>query len=178
MMNPATGQTVFMEPTQVLELNNMVRELGYQEQREVHRILTQLSDRVRINLSELEKGADFLPKLDFIKAKAKFAYQFGACIPILKKTPGMELIKAVHPLLWKVNQEQQKAVVPLDLHLSHQEHRFLIISGPNAGGKSVAMKTVGLLQYMLQCGFPVTVDPRLLLVYLIKYLLILEIHSH
>ena len=155
----ATGQTVFMEPTQVLELNNMVRELGYQEQREVHRVLTQLSDRVRINLSELEKGADFLPKLDFIKAKAKFAYQFGACIPILKKTSGIELIKAVHPLLWKVNQEQQKAVVPLNLHLSHQEHRFLIISGPNAGGKSVAMKTVGLLQYMLQCGFPVTVDP-------------------
>ena len=155
----STGQTVFMEPTQVLELNNMVRELGYQEQREVHRILTQLSDRVRINLNELERGANFLPKLDFIKAKAKFAHQFGACIPILKKTPGMELIKAVHPLLWKVNQEQQKAVVPLDLHLSHQEHRFLIISGPNAGGKSVAMKTVGLLQYMLQCGFPVTVDP-------------------
>ena len=155
----ATGQTVFMEPTQVLELNNMVRELGYQEQREIHRVLTQLSDRVRINLSELEKGADFLPKLDFIKAKAKFAYQYDACIPILKKTPGIELIKAVHPLLWKVNQEQQKAVVPLNLQLSHKEHRFLIISGPNAGGKSVAMKTVGLLQYMLQCGFPVTVDP-------------------
>lgn len=155
----ATGQTVFMEPTQVLELNNMVRELGYQEQREVHKVLIQLSDRVRINLSELERGANFLPKLDFIKAKAKFAHQFGACIPILKKTPGMELIKAVHPLLWKVNQEQQKAVVPLNLHLSHKGHRFLIISGPNAGGKSVAMKTVGLLQYMLQCGFPVTVDP-------------------
>ena len=155
----STGNTVFMEPTQVLELNNLVRELGYQEKREVVRILIQLSERVRMNIHELEKGADFLSKLDFVRAKAKFAHQFEACIPIIKKTPGVELINAVHPLLWKVNNEQQKSVVPLNLHLSHQEYRFLIISGPNAGGKSVAMKTVGLLQYMLQCGFPVTVDP-------------------
>ena len=155
----STGQTVFMEPTQVLELNNLVRELGYQEQREVLRILIQLSDRVRMNINGLERGADFLPKLDFIMAKAKFAHQFGACIPILKKTPGMELIGAVHPLLWKVNKDQEKSVIPLNLSLSHDEYRVLIISGPNAGGKSVAMKTVGLLQYMLQCGFPVTVDP-------------------
>ena len=155
----STGNTVFMEPTQVLELNNIVRELGYQEKREVVRILIQLSELVRMNMNELEKGADFLSKLDFIRAKAKFAHQFEACIPILKKTSGVKLINAVHPLLWKVNNEKQKSVVPLNLKLSHQEYRFLIISGPNAGGKSVAMKTVGLLQYMLQCGFPVTVDP-------------------
>ena len=155
----STGNTVFMEPTQVLELNNLVRELGYAENREVVRLLIQLSDLVRININELERGADFLHKLDFIKAKAKFADQFEACIPKIKKTSGVELVNAVHPLLWKVNNEQQKSVVSLNLHLSHQENRILIISGPNAGGKSVAMKTVGLLQYMLQCGFPVTVDP-------------------
>ena len=108
----STGNTVFMEPAQVLELNNLVRELGYEEKREVVRILIQLSEHVRMNINELEKGADFLSKLDFIRAKAKFAHQFEACIPIIKKMPGMELINAVHPLLWKVNKEQRKSVVP------------------------------------------------------------------
>ena len=114
----STGNTVFMEPTQVLELNNIVRELGYQEKREVVRILILLSELVRMNMNELEKGADFLSKLDFIRAKAKFAHQFEACIPILKKTSGVKLINAVHPLLWKVNNQQQKSVVPLNLQLS------------------------------------------------------------
>ncbi|NQW28857.1 MAG: Smr/MutS family protein [Flammeovirgaceae bacterium] len=154
----STGHTVYMEPTEVLTLNNEVRELGYQEQREVLRILTKLSDITRSHLVQLTLGAGFVRVLDFIKAKAKFAKEFGGSVPILSKTPGTKLIKAVHPLLWKVNHEQKKPVIPLNLELSHQTHRFLIISGPNAGGKSVAMKTAGLLQYMVQCGFPVTVD--------------------
>ncbi|MDH5609873.1 MAG: endonuclease MutS2, partial [Cyclobacteriaceae bacterium] len=154
----STGQTVYMEPTEVLELNNQVREWQYQERREIQRILLELADKIRLALSDLEQGSLFLIDMDFLVAKAQYAELYHAVVPQLQKTPGVDLKNACHPLLKKLNTALGKPVVPLSLSLDHQHYRMLIISGPNAGGKSVAMKTVGLLQYMLQCGFPVTVD--------------------
>ena len=154
----STGQTVFMEPSEVLSLNNEVRELYYQERREIQRILTQLSDSVRNQLDDLKNGAKFMVLLDFITAKAKFALKYHCVIPSLTKTPGIKLEQAYHPLLKKVNDEHRKLTVPLSIQLDHQHQRLIVISGPNAGGKSVAMKTIGILQYMVQCGFPVSVD--------------------
>lgn len=152
----ATGQTVYMEPTQVLSLNNEVREWYYQEKREIKKILTKLADQIRESLDDLEKGARFLILADFIHAKAKFAQDFDATVPALEKTPGIELHNAYHPLLWKINKEAGKPTIPLSMKIAHNEHRMVVISGPNAGGKSVAMKTVGLLQYMMQCGLPIS----------------------
>ncbi|MBV6645153.1 MAG: Smr/MutS family protein [Cyclobacteriaceae bacterium] len=154
----STGQTVFMEPTEVLELNNEVRELRYREKREIISILIQLSDLLREELTDLEHGGRFLTYLDFVHAKAKFGVQFEACVPKLKKQPGGVLQRAYHPLLWYGHRQSGKMVEPLQIAFD-SESRFLIISGPNAGGKSVALKTIGILQYMLQCGFPVPVSP-------------------
>lgn len=152
----ATGQTVFLEPGEVLDLNNQVQELRYAEKREVIRILISLSDHVRANLSELQKGSGLLEKLDFIHSKAQLAQLIGGVIPEVAKSTSFSLVKAVHPLLYLSHKESGKSVVPLDLTLQYDQ-RILIISGPNAGGKSVALKTVGLLQYMLQSGLPVSV---------------------
>ncbi len=154
----STGHTVFMEPSSVLELNNQVRELHYQEKREIQRILLELADKIRLQLDDLEKGGKFLVLLDFILAKANFAMKYKAHIPTVVKTPSVNLVNAFHPLLKMFNEENGKHTVPLNLKLDHRTNRLCVISGPNAGGKSVAMKTVGLLQYMLQCGFPVTAD--------------------
>ncbi|MFY0690188.1 MAG: endonuclease MutS2 [Cyclobacteriaceae bacterium] len=154
----STGQTVFMEPTQVLELNNQVRELKYQERREIQRILLAVSDQIRMHQDELRFGGEFLVRMDFIYAKALFAAAYEANIPQMTSTPGIKLINAFHPLLFQLHRDQGKPVVPLTLELTHDKHRMLVISGPNAGGKSVALKTTGLLQYLFQCGFPVTTD--------------------
>ncbi len=154
----STGQTVFLEPTQVLALNNEVREWYYQEKREVQKILLELSDLIRESINDLQKGAAFLILIDFLNAKARFATEFNASVPILTKTPQIDLKNAFHPILWKINRELKKKVIPLSLHLDHNQNRIVVISGPNAGGKSVAMKTVGILQYCFQCGFPVTCD--------------------
>ncbi len=154
----ATGQTVFMEPTEVLELNNNVRELLYQEKREVQRILVNLSDKIRDRMEDFTRARSFLLLLDFICAKVRFAQEYQAVVPEVRKSPSVNLVKAFHPLLQKLNEEQGKSTIPLTLQLDHQNHRVCVISGPNAGGKSVAMKTVGLLQYLAQCGFPVTAD--------------------
>lgn len=152
----STGQTVYLEPGEVLDLNNQVRELKYAERREVIRILIALSDHVRANLDALSDGSNLLEKLDFIHAKALLGEHLQAQVPSLQKSPGISMINAVHPLLYLSHQESGKAVVPLSLELD-QHRRILIISGPNAGGKSVALKTVGLLQYMVQAGLPVSV---------------------
>lgn len=154
----STGQTVYMEPSQVLALNNEVRELHYQEKREIERILAELSDKIRYQLEDLKQGARFMVLMDFISAKAKFALKYDATVPKSSKTPGIKLENAYHPLLKKVNDDHGKVTVPLSIHLDHSSQRLAIISGPNAGGKSVAMKTIGILQYMFQCGFPLTVD--------------------
>jgi DNA mismatch repair protein MutS2 len=153
----ATGQTVYLEPSQILVLNNSVRELQYQEKREIQRILISLSDAVREAMHDLDRGEKFLTLIDFILAKASFGRSRDAVIPKVSKTPCVQLVDAYHPLLKAHNESQGKKTVPLSLSLRHDEHRMVIISGPNAGGKSVAMKTVGILQYMFQCGFPVTV---------------------
>ncbi len=155
----ATGQTVYLEPGEVLELNNEVRELKYAEKREVIRILIALADHVRANLSDLKNGSGLLEKLDFIHAKALLAELINGRIPEVEKATSFSVVNGVHPLLFLSHKENGKSVVPLNLSLDHQS-RILIISGPNAGGKSVALKTVGLLQYMLQTGLPVSVDEQ------------------
>lgn len=153
----ATGQTVFIEPGEVLDLNNEVRELKYAENREVIRILVGLSDLVRENLDDLRKGTDLLEKLDFIYAKTKLAELLNAIVPSFTIGTDFNLINAIHPLLYLTHKNSGKQVVPLNISLQTDE-RILIISGPNAGGKSVALKTVGLIQYMFQCGLPVPVS--------------------
>lgn len=155
----ATGQTVYLEPGEVLELNNEVRELKYAEKREIVRILIELSDQVRANLPGLKKGADLIEKLDFIHAKSKLSELLHCSLPTIHKGTDFQLINAIHPLLYLSHKEAKKSVVPLNLSLDHQR-RILIISGPNAGGKSVALKTVGLLQYMIQCGLPIPVNEQ------------------
>ncbi len=153
----ATGQTVYLEPGEVLDLNNQVRELKYAEKREIIRILIQLSDHVRANLNDLKKGTGLLEKLDFIHAKVLLADLIQGIIPNVEKSTNISLVNAIHPLLYLSHKENKKSVVPLNLALD-QENRILIISGPNAGGKSVALKTVGLLQYMVQAGLPIPVS--------------------
>ncbi len=153
----STGQTVFMEPTEVLDLNNQVREFQYEERREIIRILTVIADRIRERLDDLVKGNEFLLRLDVVLAKALYAKAYEAVVPQLTKKPQMNIVAGRHPILWRKNTDQGKSVVPLDITLG-SDQRILVISGPNAGGKSVALKTVGILQYALQCGFPIPVD--------------------
>ncbi|MEQ8907448.1 endonuclease MutS2 [Ekhidna sp.] len=153
----ATGQTVYLEPGEVLDLNNQVRELKYAEKREVIRILIALSDHVRANLKDLKNGSGLLEKLDFIHAKALLANHINGVVPSVEKSTSFSLVNAIHPLLYLSHKASGKPVIPMNLTLDH-EKRVLIISGPNAGGKSVALKTVGLLQYMLQTGLPVSVN--------------------
>ena len=153
----STGQTVFMEPTEVLELNNEVRELQYEERREVRRILLEIASTIRLELPDLEGNGKFLLLLDFILAKAKYGRDYESIAPKIVKGASLNLSNAYHPLLRKINSERSQITVPLSISLIHDQNRVLVISGPNAGGKSVALKTVGLLQYMVQCGFPVPV---------------------
>lgn len=153
----ATGQTVYLEPGEVLDLNNEVRELKYAEKREVIRILIALSDHVRANLSDLKNGSGLLEKLDFIHAKALLAQLIDGVVPMVEKTTQLSIVNGIHPLLFLSHKENGKPVIPLNLSLDYK-NRILIISGPNAGGKSVALKTVGLFQYMLQTGLPISVN--------------------
>ncbi len=156
-----TGQTVFLEPAEVFDANNEIRELGYAERREIFRILLALTDQLRPHLEGLKKAVNFLAQIDFIRAKARLAMQLGAGMPIVHNRPLVDWIDARHPLLYLSFQKPEaraegKKVVPLSVRLNDQPGtpagRILIISGPNAGGKSIALKTIGLIQYMLQCG--------------------------
>ncbi|WP_080238941.1 endonuclease MutS2 [Spirosoma rigui] len=146
-----TGQTVFLEPAEVFDANNEVRELEYAERREIYRILLALTDQIRPHLESLKRAVNFLGQIDFIRAKAKLAIQLDAGMPMFHNRPVMNWTNARHPLLHLSFAKQGKSVVPLSIELNEQQ-RILIISGPNAGGKSVALKTIGLIQYMLQCG--------------------------
>ncbi|WP_128548403.1 endonuclease MutS2 [Larkinella soli] len=152
----ATGQTVFIEPAEVFDTNNEIRELEYEERREVARILRELTDQLRPFLPDLLRATTFLGLIDFIRAKARFALQIDAEMPKLINQPTIDWKLARHPLLHLSFQKQGKKVVPLNLLLDPKQ-RILIISGPNAGGKSVALKTIGLLQYMVQCGLLIPV---------------------
>ena len=180
----ATGKTVFIEPAEVVEANNRIRELEAEERREIVRILTVFSDEVRPHAKDILDSYQFLATTDLIQAKARLAQLTKAFEPHVIDRPEIDWIRAVHPLLALSLEKQGKQVVPLDIRLASskdgvsghaQSHRpsdspsyseekrqgsILIISGPNAGGKSVCLKTVGLLQYMLQCGVPVPMGDR------------------
>ena len=164
----ASGRTVFIEPTEVVEANNKIRELEAEERREVIRILTEFSKEVRPHVSNILTSYQFLAAIDLIRAKAVLARQMQAIEPVVDKDPHMDWIRAIHPLLQSSLEKQGKQVVPLDIRLqdppdqkdSKTMGRLLIISGPNAGGKSVCLKTAGLLQYMVQCGLSVPMSER------------------
>ena len=155
----ATGKTVFIEPAEVVEANNRIRQLEAEERREVIRILTVFSDEVRPHVRDILDSYLFLAQIDLIRAKAELAIKTNAIEPEIENRPHIDWIHSIHPLLALSLEKQGKQVVPLDIALS-QEKRLLIISGPNAGGKSVCLKTVGLLQYMLQCGLSIPVGDR------------------
>ncbi|MEA3503937.1 MAG: Smr/MutS family protein, partial [Bacteroidota bacterium] len=147
----ATGQTVYIEPTEVFQLNNVIRELQSAEHREVIKILTEFTDEFRPNIEDYSVKYIFLGLFDFIRAKARYSILIEAEKPTIQEEPYIYLEEARHPLLYLSHKKQKKSVTPLNLKLDIQE-RILVITGPNAGGKSVCLKTVGLIQYMLQCG--------------------------
>ncbi len=149
-----TGQTVFMEPLAAFEVSNEITALESEERREIIRILTHFTDRLRPHFESINAIYRFLGLVDFIRAKALFSLKINATKPVISGEQNLSLKKAVHPLLYLSHKNSGKEVVPLDLEL-HPKQRILMISGPNAGGKSVCLKTTGLLQYMLQCGVPV-----------------------
>jgi DNA mismatch repair protein MutS2 len=151
----ASGKTVFIEPEEVVEANNRIRELEADEKREVTKILIEFTNSIRPDIPQILDSYQFLANIDFIRAKAKLSIEFDACKPILERKTVIDWVQAVHPLLKQSLAKHSKSVVPLDIALD-TKNSILLISGPNAGGKSVCLKTVGLLQYMLQCGIPVS----------------------
>lgn len=180
----ATRLTAFVEPAEVVELGNDLRELDFDERHEIQRILLSFSDRLRPLLPQLDEAYHFLARIDFLRAKARVAIELNACVPILHREPRVDWMDARHPILYLQKKRQPhpqplslkargvdsfEGVIPFDLNLHSSplssgrggggEARILIISGPNAGGKSVLLKAVGLIQYMLQCGMPVPLRP-------------------
>ena len=153
----ATGKTVFIEPEIVVEANNKIRELMSKEKREIIRILTIFTNELRPRIPEILDSFLFLSQIDFIRAKALFANRTNSQLPTIENKQQIDWFHAVHPLLYLSHQKAGKEVVPLDITLN-EEQRILLISGPNAGGKSVCLKTVGLLQYMMQCGMLVSLN--------------------
>ena len=153
----ATGQTVYIEPAEIFDTNNEIRELENAERREIIKILTRFTEFIRPALDDLFGAYRMLGQIDFIRAKARFALQIEANRPILFDKPFLNWVNSRHPLLFLSFKEQKREVVPLNLKLDAKE-RILIVSGPNAGGKSVCLKTVGLNQYMLQCGMLPAMD--------------------
>ena len=152
----ATGKTVFIEPQQVVEANNRIRELEGEERRELIRILVEFTNFLRPYFEEINTSQYFLGTIDFLRAKALFAIEINAIKPRIENICQLEWYKAKHPLLFLSLKKQHKDIVPLDIVLNEKQ-RILLISGPNAGGKSVCLKTVVLLQYMLQCGLLIPV---------------------
>lgn len=154
----ASGKTVFIEPEEIVEINNDIVELGYEERREIVRILTSFADEVRPYIDDLLEANNFLGDIDFIRAKALLGNRLGSIKPVLVNAPLISWSRAAHPLLTIAFEKLQgRKVVPLDIRLDEKD-RILLISGPNAGGKSVCLKTVGLIQYMLQCGLTIPVS--------------------
>lgn len=170
----ATGHTVYIEPTEVVEANNKIRELEGNERREIIRILTKMAERIRPHVREMLDSYHFLAQIDLVQAKARLAKEMDAFEPDVEDHPYIDWIRARHPLLERhlketsqntsdspsdASSDRAEAIVPLDIMLTPEKH-ILIISGPNAGGKSVCLKTTGLLQYMLQCGLSIPVGDR------------------
>jgi DNA mismatch repair protein MutS2 len=153
----SSGQTFFIEPQEIFELNNLLHNLSADERREIIRILTQFTNNIRPSIDSILDAFAYLSMIDFIRAKAKFALHIHACKPIINAHSCLQWKKAIHPLLYLNYKDQKKPVIPLDIELGNR-FKILIISGPNAGGKSVCLKTLTLLQYMFQCGLPVSVS--------------------
>ena len=168
----ATGKTVFIEPQQVVEANNRIRELEGEERRERIRILLEITAQLRPEIPQILATEDYLGEVDFLRAKALFAIDMHAIVPEISKKPMIDWREAYHPVLLLNFRRLGKTVVPLTISLTNSKasdspqgrplsnseasnNRILVISGPNAGGKSVCLKTVAMLQYMLQCGLPV-----------------------
>ena len=159
----ATGKTVFIEPQQVVEANNRIRELEGEERRERIRILLEITAKLRPEVPHILETENYLGEVDFLRAKALFAIDMHAIVPELSKHPMIDWREAYHPVLLLNFRRQGKAVVPLTIQLTNRQspisnNRILVISGPNAGGKSVCLKTVAMLQYMIQCGLPVPMN--------------------
>ncbi|MEG2276248.1 MAG: Smr/MutS family protein [Odoribacter sp.] len=152
----ATGKTSYIEPAEIVETNNEIRELELEEKREITRILRKFADELRPYVNDLIPAYDFLAYIDFVRAKASFSVYIDAIIPISSQQPEMLWYQARHPLLWLNFKNTNKALVPLGIEIN-TDQRIILISGPNAGGKSVCLQTAGLLQYMFQCGLPVPV---------------------
>ncbi|MFR9523953.1 MAG: Smr/MutS family protein [Rikenellaceae bacterium] len=148
----ATGKTVYIEPVEIVEINNELKELEYSQRREVVRILTSFTESIRPRLDEIAQAGDYLSDIDLLRAKARWAIANDAVMPILSADDRLVLRNARHPLLAQSLKAQHKEIVPLNLELDRDKH-ILVISGPNAGGKSVCLKTTGIIQYMFQCGF-------------------------
>ncbi|MDR2415018.1 MAG: Smr/MutS family protein [Odoribacteraceae bacterium] len=153
----ATGKTAYIEPTEIIEINNEIRELQGEEKREVTRVLRQLSADIRPYAPDLFPSFDFLAFIDFVRGKARFALRVDALAPAFNDAPGARWHGARHPLLLLALRGTGRDIVPLNLEINEKQ-RLVLISGPNAGGKSVCLQTVGLLQYMFQCGMPVPVE--------------------
>lgn len=154
----STGQTVFIEPEGSFELNNQIRELENEERREIIKILVLFTDKLRPYILDLNGAFRLLGLIDFIRAKALFSQSLDSEQPTFSEAKNLVLKQAMHPLLLLAHEKSNKEVIPLDLELDYS-HRILVISGPNAGGKSVCLKTIGLLQYMLQCGLEIPCSP-------------------
>ena len=151
----ATGKTFYIEPVEIVELNNQLRELEYAERREIVRLLTEFTEELRPDAEPIASAGEYLAEMDAVRAKARWAIENGAGKPIVSLDDRLVLRHAFHPLLAQTLKREKKELIPLDMQLDREKH-ILVISGPNAGGKSVCLKTTGMVQYMFQCGFPVT----------------------
>jgi DNA mismatch repair protein MutS2 len=153
-----TGKTAFIEPSEIVELNNDIKELGYEERREIIKILTVFANDIRPYVDDLLLAYDYMGTIDFIRSKALLATKLNGVKPIFNDHPMVQWKDAIHPLLYLTFKADGKKVVPLTITLNNENQRILLISGPNAGGKSVCLQTVGLLQYMFQCGLLVPMN--------------------
>ena len=151
----ATGKTLYVEPAEVVEANNRIRELEGEERQEIIRILSSIANLIRPDIDNLLESYDFLGEIDFLRAKVRFAHEIDGIVPRLSEQNITDWVQARHPLLYLRYKQLDRMVVPLDILLDHKKQRIVLISGPNAGGKSVCLETLGLVQYMLQHGLPV-----------------------
>src|SRR5262249_15862013 len=155
----ATGQTVYLEPTEILEANNELRDLELADRKEVIRILRDLTTLIRQHLPDFKDAYHFLGLLDLNRAKAKLSVDLESKLPHTTAGPALKWVNARHPLLYLNLRRAHRNIVPLNISLD-REQSFLLVSGPNAGGKSVCLKTTGLIQYMFQCGLPLPIDEQ------------------
>lgn len=153
----ATGKTLYVEPAEVVDANNRIRELEGEERQEIIRILTSLTNLIRPLVTDMLASYEFMGLIDFLRAKTRLSDAIQGCVPSFSPDGATDWVQARHPLLHIRYAREGKVVVPLDILLDHRNQRIVLISGPNAGGKSVCLESLGLIQYMLQCGLPIPV---------------------